>query len=378
MSIDSEAFSSVIDDMYDSALDPALWQAVLNRVSSLTGSEGGVIYHLAPHRRAFLGRSRGGIDEAACDAYEQRHWCNPWAATMMLQPAGTIMLSDEILPFSELSRTGFHDEVLAPQRLGYSCMSPVISQPDHIMAFTICRDVRQGPMPEEGRTFVRALLPHLQRASQLQMRIENLEALQEASLAALDGIATGVVLVDRWARLVHVNRAAERVFRSGVLVSRDRTLHAATLAASSELRALILDVVRGGAGGAMALPSPGDVRLPIATLVAPSRGAMANRIADGLITGVSAAIFLKDPGDAPEPRADLLARLFRLTPAEARVAVALAQGEAFSVTARRLRIGVNTLKTHARRIFAKSGARRHAGFVRIVGKHNLEWHAPSD
>ncbi|MGA7485555.1 MAG: helix-turn-helix transcriptional regulator, partial [Xanthobacteraceae bacterium] len=63
---------------------------------------------------------------------------------------------------------------------------------------------------------------------------------------------------------------------------------------------------------------------------------------------------------------DLLARRYRLTPSELRVLSAVVDVGGTPEIAAALNIAENTVKTHLRRLFEKTGARRQAGLVKLV------------
>ncbi|MEO5373231.1 MAG: helix-turn-helix transcriptional regulator [Alphaproteobacteria bacterium] len=67
--------------------------------------------------------------------------------------------------------------------------------------------------------------------------------------------------------------------------------------------------------------------------------------------------------DAPAPT---LAEAFRLTPSEARIARSIARGQGLFETATELGISRNTARTHMKRIYAKTGARRQGDLVRLL------------
>jgi DNA-binding CsgD family transcriptional regulator len=57
---------------------------------------------------------------------------------------------------------------------------------------------------------------------------------------------------------------------------------------------------------------------------------------------------------------------YGLTQAEARVALASSSGETIAETAELLALSPNTIKTHLRRVFAKTATGRQAELVRLM------------
>jgi len=61
-----------------------------------------------------------------------------------------------------------------------------------------------------------------------------------------------------------------------------------------------------------------------------------------------------------------LCELFRLTPAEARLAGLIANGRSLMVAATELHITKNTARTHMKRIYAKTETHRQVDLVRLI------------
>src|SRR5262249_3958379 len=57
---------------------------------------------------------------------------------------------------------------------------------------------------------------------------------------------------------------------------------------------------------------------------------------------------------------------YGLTPAEVRVALAVSSGATIRNVARQLKISVNTVKTHLRRVYEKTGTNRQAELSRLM------------
>lgn len=84
------------------------------------------------------------------------------------------------------------------------------------------------------------------------------------------------------------------------------------------------------------------------------------------------ALVVTSARELPVPRRSVLAAIFDLTPAEARVAQLLAGSKAADEIAESLKIGRETARTHIKSVFEKAGVRRHVDFVRKVASlHSL-------
>ena len=78
------------------------------------------------------------------------------------------------------------------------------------------------------------------------------------------------------------------------------------------------------------------------------------------------AIVLAREAHAPGIGAQALQQLFALTPAEALVGQALAQGAAIDAIAAASGVSVNTVKTHLHHIYGKTGATRQGELIALL------------
>ena len=69
--------------------------------------------------------------------------------------------------------------------------------------------------------------------------------------------------------------------------------------------------------------------------------------------------------DTPSPQ-ELIVKLYKLTPSELRVLLAIVQVGSTAEVAETLGIAETTVKTHLHRLFAKTGSKRQSDLVRLV------------
>jgi DNA-binding CsgD family transcriptional regulator len=91
---------------------------------------------------------------------------------------------------------------------------------------------------------------------------------------------------------------------------------------------------------------------------------------DTLSCGGVVAMFIFDPTHASALDADLLRAFHGLTPAEARLACALAEGETVDSYCEAQRLTVNTVRTHLKHALSKTDTHRQAQLVSLVAKLN--------
>jgi DNA-binding CsgD family transcriptional regulator len=131
-------------------------------------------------------------------------------------------------------------------------------------------------------------------------------------------------------------------------------------AEATELHDLIAAVVDGGEAAAMravALTRMTKDR-PLSVVIAP------------LVTSLSsvpvAVLLINDPERQSVPSAATVGKLFDLTEAEARLALALAEGQRIEEAAISLGITLSSARTYLKRVFGKAGVTRQAELVRLI------------
>ena len=77
-------------------------------------------------------------------------------------------------------------------------------------------------------------------------------------------------------------------------------------------------------------------------------------------------MFIRDPTGSSQTSIDVLRQLFDFTPAEAALALQLANGYSLDEAAEELDIRKNTARAHLRAIFSKTGVTRQTTLVHVL------------
>jgi DNA-binding CsgD family transcriptional regulator len=183
----------------------------------------------------------------------------------------------------------------------------------------------------------------------------------------MDALSAGMLVVDRTARIVIANRTAEALLKK----ADGLTMQGGHLAAhDGAANQLLHKAIRGAllAGRGKAPTAPGLIVVPCEA--GPSLALMVCALppdATGLGSGEPMAmIFVGDPESARDRWPEALAKAYRLTLAESRLAAALLRGERPQDYCGRTGISINTAKSQIKSILAKSGCSRQSDFIRQV------------
>jgi DNA-binding CsgD family transcriptional regulator/PAS domain-containing protein len=218
----------------------------------------------------------------------------------------------------------------------------------------------------------RRLAPHLRRAESLRAQLAELHGRQRSLEALIEGVSLGVVLLDAQGRLLSANAAARRigsagdgleVTASGLRAAEPddqrrlaRAIASARVTWGRPLDADAIVVVRR---------SSGPQGYPV--LVVPVAAAsLEGESGHGVASGPAALLLIGNPTARFEPPPELVVRLYGLTPAQARLACALASGDSVEDYAERAGITISTARWTLKQVLARTGVERQSELVRLL------------
>ena len=135
------------------------------------------------------------------------------------------------------------------------------------------------------------------------------------------------------------------------------------------LGALIQSVLGGTFVRTMSLPT-GSGR-PLMVIASPVRDEANERSDIPNQQATAAMLWIYDPDRPAQISPAWMMDAYGLTSAEVRVAASVASGMTISEAAGRLQVSVNTVKTHLRHVYGKTGTRRQAELCRMVATIGL-------
>jgi DNA-binding CsgD family transcriptional regulator len=372
--ISTERLSELIGSIYDCALNPTNWEAVLTSIchdfsfaSSLLGVErvpGRIICQISSGLEPQLvARIPDYRDEIA------QVWRGPDHVTRF-------PLDEPIVISQAVDR-----EVLRSNRYILEFLEFGIVDAVTIMLAddpTLNSNLGFNRHKSAGRIVgwevdgLRLLAPHFRRAITIG-NLFDMKAIEAASFGALlEGFAFGVLLVDERLGVVHANPAAQAMLslrdpiemQKGALAIREKDSNAALERAMNQAR---LDESGMGSRG-IGIPARRIEGEPCVVHVLPLRRGQLRR---GVGQRATAALFVAPANARPYLPSDALALLYDLTPAETRILDMITRGQAQSEIATALGIARSTVKTHVLRLFDKTGCKRQVDLVNLAARFSL-------
>lgn len=361
----------LVERLYAAAAGADPWgQAVAAIVASLGGEGGGLIVQ-DPTGSAHYEATLVGIAPEFQRSYRPLITAADmrpvWRRLTRLLPARGIV-DESIGGGSDFDRTAFNQQWLRPQRIDHYVMSLIAPDPSQVAFLVVTRSADKGCFDADAMAAIEMLRPHLGQAIQLRSRLDSAGRERASTLAALDRIDRGVLLLDAEGRVRHANRLADAILREGdgLLAEAGRLICEHPDDAKVLRRGIVAAVAMDTALPAALAVRRRSGRRPLSLLVAPLRGRP-----DWTSARPACCVVVTDAERARSVLPGELRRLYGLTAAEARVALALLEAGRLAEVADGLSVSISTVRTLLQRVFVKTDTRRQAQLVRLLMAHQL-------
>lgn len=371
----------LIDEIYAAGSGSVRWNDVLASLCDLL--RGDIALFACHDLTEHSGRIKHAhnVPSSFLQAYAERYGQeNPWIKEpLYIKQGGRVYPGDAILRRDKLKETPFYREFLSPLDIGHTLHAGVARSNNRQLFLVVGRDEAKGPFSAIEIDFCQAMVGHIRRAWRSQRNAAQHLFVEQGTLEALHLLSVGVAMVDARGKILVMNESAKLIVESndGLYFS-ELGVIATHNSKNARLQEVISKCVsnkpdkepRGMSVLAIARPSG---RRPYSVMICPFEGRR-----DLLDENNTAALmFIIDPEQAPHEISDqVLQKAYNLTPAEARVAAMVAQGQRLFEVAEGLEISVNTARTHLKRIFDKTGVERQAELVHLL--HDSLWLVRSD
>jgi len=331
--------------------------SVVNGILTLPGFPGGYVTSIS-------GIAPSEFEQDESEYFDRHGGYNPMmAAVEPILETGRVLRASDHASFPELRRTAYFRELLHPMNADYTAGIVIESASHGTSWLSLSKPVGSLDYSEKEIALLKELSRPLQRVCRLLGEMPD----RAFGWDVLDGcgIAATVVEYDlriRWSTAAMDDLLAEE---SAVGVSHN-VLHGN----DEEVQQVLLELVRSALGAAT--PAHG-------LDAAPQRGfcdAIGNRWRATAMAGASGLprdcilLLFRRNGTGQSPERRLISK-FGLTKAEARCVIGLLQSPDGSELANRLGIGANTIKTHLRNAYRKTGTKSRVGLITRMAREGL-------
>lgn len=361
-----EIYELALSKLYEAPMNPSAWVEFITRFSQLIDARGGQ-YHLWDTTRgsmSYAATTNEYPEKAAAFYNEHLAADDPRRKLSENVPAGQWAFDHDHYDARFVDRNEVY-RYLKPWEIRYSAGVRLVDAGDMLSALGLFRAPNQGHFGEFEKRWLDRVTPHIQRASKLHLRFEDLQQKSDLGMHAASSLDYPVLLVSADARIQFANVAAESLLSLPQAPVRSRfNAIACTNPSGHEklLRAIRNAAIPQGRGHVFSVqakigaPSYQVVVLPIpehSSLSAVQRSDLA------LVT-----LGLPAPGRTVD--AEFLQQLFGLSHAEARVVVGLSSGASLRELADQIGISINTVRTQLQSVLAKTNTHRQTELVQLL------------
>jgi DNA-binding CsgD family transcriptional regulator len=358
----------IIDLIYQSVEDVSLWGVILESLAETVRSNGTVLFGNLPGTAPTGALAQARMEGSALMPYAE-HFAD---INILSQRCDEIFAetavrySDAAITNSEFEATEFYNDYFRHYDWYHAVglKVPVGGGMGGYIAAT--RPKRDIPFGSAEGGILAALFPHVQRALKLYIRFSELRSGSQGMQAALDAMEQAVFGINQRGRAAFLNAAAERMIREGdgVRLANGR-IGATDPQADAELSFLIQSAAATGSGAgtfpgrAMFLPRRQGKPLPV--LVTPVTRTLLPHHGT-----VVALVFISRSDAQRAKREAVLSALYRLSPAETRLANLLWQGFELRQAAELMRITYNSARSLLKQIFQKTDVSSQSALIRLL------------
>jgi DNA-binding CsgD family transcriptional regulator len=350
-------------ELGETIVDPSTWPRIMEKISAAVGATGALLLQSdvrttdVPHTESLDSLARSYFD----DDWHMRDVRAERGVPLLLN-GNRVVVDQDIIAYDELRSLPFYNELFIPRSFQWFAVVGFTAGPA-LWGLSIQRTIQEGPFEAEEARLLATLSDGLTEVATLSTAIGRV-ALTSAT-NALDLVRQPAVAIDCFGLVLDANTSAESLFDSELCI-KGRRLFTSDPQAKSALQKLTERLIVTSDIDPLST-DPIVIRRkekgPVAIRLLPVHPAARNPF-----LGARALLTFSSVEARPRPDPILLARIFGLTPAEARLATLVAGGLSPDDIAERFGITRTTARNQLKAVFAKTGTHRQSELVALLAR----------
>jgi len=349
----------LVDCIYECAFAPELWPDVFDSLASIADARGGFLFTANSSVRNWTASAslRDGMGRFVGEGLFART-SRPMRA-ISARHAGFLRELD-VYTEHELAADPIYTELLWPAGLGWCAATAIPAPTGDVLFLSLERERARGPVETAAIETLDALRPHLARSALMSARLQLERAQTAAETLALIGMPA--LVFDAHGRVLAANGLIE-VLTDAVRWRAQNRVSLSDPQADRLFRQAIETIeIEGAASSRSFAIRAADSSAALVAHVVPLR-----RTARDLIVRCTGVLVISPVTLPQAPPVELVQSLFDLTAAEARVARSLTAGQTVEEIAAGSGVSPNTVRTQVRGVLEKTGSRRQADAIALLG-----------
>lgn len=362
-----EQFNTLLHSVYEGPVEAVPWHRFLSLLRETLAAKAVSLILRPPSATARgvivnVGGSMASVDDYVSELYA----LDPFVDL----PIGAVVTLHEFVGSDDLLQSDIYRLSMVPAGI-YDILGADMRVDGELEArLRISRSRGGRAFSDQDKKLLAALIPHLQRAILLHARVNKIETERALYAGAMANLAVGTIILDESARVLNSNAKAQQILAVGDGICLQDGYLKMAVSQTQQAFSLALDRMsvgrdESGPGLVQALTiarSRGEGDLGMVMRPVPLREWSEGKAVPSVV------IYLSDPDERAEPPVEVIRQLYGFTPTEAHLALLLANGLTLDEAATELNVSRNTIRTHLRALFAKTGVGRQSQLVRLILK----------
>ncbi len=368
----------VVRDLYEAAAGLVPWSDALNglhgelqvrqmQLLTIDKLDGSLVRSDQPSCMDSL------VFDAILEYVREYHRCDPHVQYTGTLPVGVVINTADKFPLEQYQDHPFYRDYWAAFGVR-ELLAAKVAEDDHYVVMLGMS--RTQDMPAYESTHIRKLeryVGHLTSAYRIVRHLGSVHAIAQAGLALIETASRPMIVLDKNQAIITSNSAAQRVLESGSVIFQDGAYLACRSKRETQQLRRALKIV--GMNGDQGVAAPRQRRMAL-RLKGPGEGgetlfcslwSMQPSTTMSAFGPTSAGLLTIARSDSTEVADPLfVASMFDLTPAEARIAVALVNGADLKGIAAAQRVSLETVRVQLKSVFLKTDTHRQSELIALL------------
>lgn len=363
---DERRFDEIVGHLYEAAVNPDRWRPTLLSAAAWTGAHSFHMFTWDRHdgRPLFAMVSHDHLEERIRLYNAYYHQVDPVLARALTNATGGFFASQEFFDERFVNRSEYYQDFLISNNQCWVTGGNLQLGGGVDAVLAMVRNHDAGRFDTDELRRARRFWTHYHKATSLFVQTETLRRNAIVGVRGLEQIEIGVAATDGAGRILFINPQAEAMMKgSGRISVRDGRLTASEPSLGDVLRKALERADRGASSSALPVVARTPDEEGLLITLAPLGDTTPMW---GMLARPSVLVLIRSRSRQRMVTASQLMQLFGLTPAEARVARALAQGQSLEEYATDSAISLATARTQLRSVLGKTGTTRQPDLVRLL------------
>ncbi|MBW6425975.1 helix-turn-helix transcriptional regulator [Rhizobium sp. XQZ8] len=352
----STELSSLLAQIYEAAVIPEKWPTVILSVAEHFDFWGGWFFATdhVHHEWIMSDNVKPAVMEFLSGGWAAR---DERLGRLLAAAPNGFFRDQDLFTETEINSMPLYQEFLFPRGFGFGAATIIETPGANRIVLALERRFEAGPADPQALAMLDIVRPHIARA--IMLTSYTLSNNAQIAVEALDAVATPAAVLGADRKVIAINIGLEALksqFKAGAL----GRMNLADRSANAQLIQAMSEVTTDSGSSVRSIAVPGrDAEPACVAHVIPFRGRSRE-----IFTGSQALLVVSQQDRKVALNDAVLKGLYDLTPSEAALAKQLVAGRSLEEAASGLGVSKETVRSHLKNVFIKSGARSQTELVR--------------